>query len=61
MKALPLLFIGLGVAASGCKKPEVEAACQNSCTVITGRFVTDDGKTGIPFVPLVVPLKMQWV
>lgn len=57
MKNLCLL-LGASLLLTGCAKESgFEPACNGSCTVITGRFSTDDGRTGLAGVPL----ELKWV
>lgn len=58
MKLLSTLILGGILFLSGCREEDsVEAVCSASCTVITGRFTTDGGRTGLANVPL----ELEWV
>lgn len=57
MKTLLPLCIGLGLLLTSCFGSAVEPACDGTCAVITGRFLTDGGQRGIAGVAL----KLDWV
>ncbi|ALD20017.1 hypothetical protein [Hymenobacter sp. DG25A] len=59
MKSYIQLLLLATLSLLGCRKTDVEPTCSGSCTIIKGRYVTDDGAKGIAGMPVEVQWKNQ--